>query len=285
MTVSRAMMRAAAGVGGGWDLSKLSLIGDGGSFPLNANYMISFGLSSDGTKLYIGKIGSGSSNRYYIYQYALSTPWDTTTASYTSSFDASSQMGHDRMFNMFFKPDGTELYIRYSDITTSRNIAQYTLSTAWDITSASYSGGYFLSYSVVGSYAGQIFVGDSGSKLFAISYDTGRVHQYDLSTPWDITTATYDDESPALTHESGTEHGVWFNDNGLKMYVLIDNKIGQYTLSTQWDVTTATYDSVIADITHINNYPCAFLIGKKGTRLYAGHYSGSEADTLAEYSM
>ena len=58
---------------------------------------------SDGTKVYSS--GSGGA----VYEHSLSTAWDLSTISYSTSFSHGSQLSNAR--GLYFKPDGTEFYI------------------------------------------------------------------------------------------------------------------------------------------------------------------------------
>ena len=143
--------------------------------------------------------------------------------------------------DIFFKPDGTKLYMQ--DSTT---VYQYSLSTAWDITTASYD-----SKSLVVESTGNLngfFIGDSGTKLYGLNDGNYNVRQYNLSTAWDVSTGSFDDTGDA---GSGLPSGVYsgartvnFSSDGTKLYVHFDGPDGsvyQYTLSTAWDINTLSY--------------------------------------------
>jgi len=68
----------------------------------------------------------------------------------------------------------------------------------------------------------------------------------DLSTPWDISTATYNSANNfSVTNQDSEPMEVVFDSNGTKMYMLggATKAIYSYTLSSAWDVTTAVYDN------------------------------------------
>jgi len=54
--------------------------------------------------------------------------WDIDTAVYEKAFDVGSQESAPR--GIFFKPDGTKMYIIG---TNGDEVNQYALSTAWDV--------------------------------------------------------------------------------------------------------------------------------------------------------
>jgi hypothetical protein len=86
--------------------------------------------NSDGTKLHILRLFLGG-----IDQYTLSTPWDVSTALSDGSLDISGQIS--TRGNFCFSEDGKILLV--SD-NIALNIFQYTLSTAWNVTTGIYSG-------------------------------------------------------------------------------------------------------------------------------------------------
>jgi hypothetical protein len=83
---------------------------------------------SDGTTMYM--VGNGHDT---VYQYTLSTAWDVSTAIYASkSLSVGAQDASPT--GVFFKPDGTTMYI-ISDSTD--RVYQYTLFTTWNYTAVS----------------------------------------------------------------------------------------------------------------------------------------------------
>ena len=63
------------------------------------------------------------------------------------------------------------------------------------------------------------------------------VYQYTLSTPWDLSTASYDSVSFSVTSQDTTPVGIAFKSDGSKMYVVgvTNGSVYQYTLSTPSD--------------------------------------------------
>ena len=88
----------------------------------------SLAFSSDGTKMYT--IGSGQA----VFEYTLSTAWDVSTASFVVSFSISSQVTSPR--GLALSNDGTKMFV-LDDFWNS--IIAYTLTTSFDISSASHS--------------------------------------------------------------------------------------------------------------------------------------------------
>ena len=190
-------------------------------------------ISPDGTKLYHTAFTDDT-----VYQYTMSTAFDLSTASYDSiSFSVQTQAPQLR--DVTFKPDGTKMYVTcYS----TDDAYQYSLSTAWDISTASYDS---VSYPYTGMGIGQAisFNGD-GTILFVLDDNNAAGGQVDvtpitLSTAWDLSSATGEGTPFSLTSQTTSADSMAFSSDGTKMYVLDDalNRIYQYTTGTITDAT------------------------------------------------
>lgn len=87
-----------------------------------------------------------------------------------------------------------------------------------------------------------------GISVYLVGRDTQNVVRYDLTEPWDISTATFYQEfdlsgatssSPALD----VPHGVYIHDEGALMWVFHRTEMWGYELSVPWDITTANMSS------------------------------------------
>ncbi|RLC84232.1 MAG: hypothetical protein DRJ03_14750, partial [Chloroflexi bacterium] len=126
----------------------------------------------------------------------------------------------------------------------NEKIYQYSLSTPWDISTAQYDNKSFSRESQT-TDAHSLFFHPQGTKFYIADEKNKRVLQYSLSTPWDISTAQYDNKSFSVTAEAQDCRGIYFKPDGTKLYVTskTDEKIFQYSLSTPWDISTAQYDN------------------------------------------
>jgi sugar lactone lactonase YvrE len=207
-----------------WDISTASY--DSVSFSISGQETspTDFFFSADGTKFYTCGIGTSFAT---MRQYNLSTAWNLSTASYSNL-----SYNHDsNAYNpgaIFFRPNGTTFYIadRGSDA-----VKQFTLSTAWNLSTASYASKSFSISGQEASVSGIHFKSD-GTKMFLAGSTNDTAYQYSLSTAWDISTASYDSVSLSLTSQSTDSNSLTINDDGTKMYVANDgnNTVYQYTL-------------------------------------------------------
>lgn len=185
---------------------------------------------SDGTKMFMMGYSGDS-----VYQYSLGTAWDLSTATYLSSFSVSGQEVNP--FGLFLKPDGTAMYVAGL---SGQDVNQYSLSTAWDVTTASYQKVF--SVSAQDTSPLDIFFSSDGTRMFMLGNDGKDVNFYDLSTAWDVGTAAYAGRKVISTQEAGPR-GMFFNPDGTKMYIigLTGDDIDEWELSTAWLPTSAAY--------------------------------------------
>jgi 6-phosphogluconolactonase (cycloisomerase 2 family) len=215
----------------------------------------------DGTKMYV--IGNSGDD---VNQYDLSTAWDVTTASYVQNFSVSAQAG-GLPRKVRFKDDGTKMYVS-SD---NDAVYQYSLSSAWDISTASYDSVSFSTASQSTPYG--LFFGDSGSKMYIVSAITDTVYQYTLSTPWDLSTASYANLSFSVVTQENAPQSVIFKSDGTIMYVIGSggDDVNQYALSSAWDVSTASFtksSSPSMNTWYGEQNPSDIYIKPDGTQLY-----------------
>lgn len=204
--------------------------------------------------------------------------WIISGASYSSESLSVTSQDTDP-YSGTFSTDGKHFYIVGF---TNGKIFQYDLTEAWDITTATYSGKSF-TYTTQDDTMENIFFKPDGTRFYITAGNNfnGTVFQYDLSTPWDISTTTYNNDSfDASTQISTYPGGMAFDSTGTKM--LLGNNAGNsssaiysYTLTTKWDISTATYDSVSLVTGTQNTRPNGIFFKPDGTRIYVSTFSSS----------
>jgi hypothetical protein len=191
-------------------------------------------LSTDRTTMYM--VGTTSST---VYQYSI-TAGDVSTASYSSkSFSVNSQ--DTRPNNIYMNSDGSKMYIMGS---TTKTVYQYTLSTPGDVSTASYASKSFSVSTQSARPAGLAFNPDL-SKMYVLDQTGNTVYQYTLSTPGDVSTASYASKSFSVNSQDAHSYGIYLSPNGVKLFMVGNNlKVYQYTLGTAYDISTAVYDGL-----------------------------------------
>ena len=183
-------------------------------------------------------------------------------------------------FGLTFNTDGTKMYIGGNQYD---NIYQYDLSTAFDLSTASYNNVSF-SASNQTNIVTDVNFNSSGSIMYVVELTSEKVHQYNLSTNFNVSTATYNNVSFTISSQSTRPFSVIFNPNGTKMYILQDSPASmyQYSLSTAFNVSTATYDNVSFSFASQEAYAMGVVFNTDGTKMYMVGYS---TDSVYQYSL
>ena len=124
--------------------------------------------------------------------------FDLSTASYTGrSFPAVTQ---DYPQGMAFNPAGTKMFVVGTD---NNNIHEYTLDTPFDVSSSSYTNSSF-SVSLQDTSPQGVAFNPAGTKMFVAGYNTGKIYEYALTTPFNLSTASYANSSLSVVSQTST---------------------------------------------------------------------------------
>jgi len=195
------------------------------NFQDSAPRSISF--SSDGSKMHM----TGGENNS-VYQYSLSTNFDLSTASYDNvSFSVNAQ--DSQPSGVVFNSDGSKMYMFGN---ANDAVFQYTLSTNFDLSTASYDN---VSFSVDAQDINlrDIDFNSDGSKMYIIGNTSKSVDQYTLSTPFYLSTASYDNLRFSVDAQDSLPQAIEFSSDGLNMYMLGDQTNSVFQYSPTYDLT------------------------------------------------
>ena len=237
-------------------------------FSSQFSYPFAFGFADSGTKMY----GLKSFNGGTLYQYTLSTAYDISTASYANK--SYSFANGDSGF--VITPDGSSLYISAND---GDAVYRYTFGTAFDASTLS-NGTQMFSTSSVDTQPDMCKFNNDGSKFFLLGRSNNRIYEYSVSTAYDLTTATYSNNSLLVSAQAAGPLGFDFSADGTSL-VVSDNttdSVYLYTLTTGYDLTKATYsgtnfsvasqDSVPGGMSFVNNGSKLLILGRANSLIY-----------------
>ena len=217
--------------------------------------------SSDGTKMYIS---GDQKNR--VYQYALDSPFDVSSASFEWALKTSPV---DKVPNgVAFSPDGTCMFLAGN---LYHSVYNYVLRDAFDLAShyAFYStpdrsddlrmqrisSGNFvvagfgtpndvkMSFFTKAPILSDVAFSGDGTGMFAVDQYADKINQYDLASHFDMSTAP---SSPTIQLDisrvdQADDASVAFGPGGTTLLVLGDRKIYQYDLDSPFELNGATY--------------------------------------------
>ncbi|MFC1709983.1 YncE family protein, partial [Candidatus Omnitrophota bacterium] len=205
------------------------------------------------------------------------TAWDVTTATYSQ--ETSVSVKEVNPTGLFFKSDGLKMYTIGYDGGT---VDEYNLSVAWDVTTASYS--QEISVGAKDTWPMGLFFKPDGLKMYTAGQGDNTVDEYNLSVAWDVSTATYSQETDVGMEETGSLTDLFFKSDGTKMYIVglgYPAAVGEYDLSVAWDVTSASY-SQKKDLTSYEIGPTGLFFKPDGLKMYT---IGVHGGTVDGYSL
>jgi hypothetical protein len=200
--------------------------------------------------------------------------FDISTASYSQSFSVSSQdtVPEDVTFNT----DGTKMFVLGN---TNNSIYEYDLTTGFDVSTASYSQS--LSVAARDTNPLSIAFNNDGSKLFVLGGAGADIFSYSLSTPFDLSTASYLRNYAPTQLASPT--GMCFNNDGTKVFVTDDtgDVVYEFAFSTAYDLRTGSYTRSFAVGSQETN-PNDIAFNSDGTKMFIVGHNG---DDVNEYTL
>ena len=161
----------------------------------------------------------------------------------------------------------------------------YTATTALKETTANgatYTGN-FKNFSAQAATSYGAAYSTDGTKAYVMMAQGDTVYQYNLSTTWDISTATYASLSKYIGSDETEPSAVVFSFDGTKMYITgqQNDYARQYNLGTAWNVSTASLAASFyfgsQDLS-----PRGLAFSTDGTKMY---FVGAYANSVFQYNL
>ena len=230
-------------------------------------------------------------------------------------FDDGDQNQNNLIAGIEFNKDGTKLFTSSANKTDPGQIMEFNLSTPYDISSRSYAGdGERCTMTEVEKTPYDLEFNHDGTKLFVATRAAGdgadldKLFRYDLTTPYDISTCAFAQQTTNLDssdnlndsaagnfslvgdgysgHRKISLQGFEFNNDGTKLFLSwfgqndYSAKLLEYTLSTPYDitslqiVTTAGIDMGLGTDTNVGN-SAGIRFSANGKRIFIISHSGN----------
>ena len=186
----------------------------------------------DGTIMYITNRktdGDGDGELGEVAQYSLSVPFDISTATKSSSTQLVGDGGSVPQMRLphaiEFKSDGTKIFVTTNKDPTS--VYQYKLTTPWDTSTLEYEIRYKVDVAGDTDYTQQVralaFKPD-GTRMFVGERNTGRIREYILTTPFDLTSGvSLGSLSADLRGDDDDMRNIQFHSDGTILYMAGNN--------------------------------------------------------------
>jgi len=195
-------------------------------------------------------------------------------------------------YGIALKSDGTKMYVS-GGTGAGTSIFQYTLGTAWQISSGVTYDGVSLNINTQfpSTQMSSIKFNPTGTKMFlspmgaaSTSYVTKT---WDLGTAWDLSTAVYNaaEDSPNADNGGATTiYGIAMTSDGTDYYLSGSeygtySSIFRYTMSTPFDFSTATYVNKVRlneVVTSASTPAGACMLNYNDTVLYVTPYANKD---------
>ena len=212
-----------------------NLVGDGGSIPqMKLPHAIEF--KPDGTRIFVTTNKDPTS----VYQFKLSTPWDTTTLEFELrlTVDLTGADNEDQVRALAFKPDGTRMFVGGMKIDVIR---EYILTTPFDLSDVSVGAISTVDLEDADDSMRNIQFNSDGTKLYIAGDDNNDMKMYSLSTPYDVTTLSSTFTTFDLGSRFSNMRGFIFAFNFTRLFVTDDteatNTIFEYSLECAGTIT------------------------------------------------
>jgi len=209
-------------------------------------------MKTDGTKMYVLDVTSKT-----IFEYDLSTNFDSSTATYNSvnSGSLGTTISGDP-YGLRFKPDGTKLYIcEYGGI-----LYQFSLGTAWDLSTISYDNTSITNFAGSGNIPYCLAFKSDGTKVYTVGY--ARLYEWVLPTAWSLSGATPTNIANGASADylnissyinSNSVYALDFSADGTKFFVRavgsgsVGNGLFEVPIDSAWDPVNSTQQPISTD--------------------------------------
>ena len=186
--------------------------------------------SNDGTKMFV--IGIARDN---VTGYALSTAFDVSTATYVNAFNVRSEDHNPQ--GLAFSNDGTKMFVVGQ---INKHVYEYTLPTAFDVSTAVHVYSFPVESDVRDPF--DVEFSNDGTKMFVVDRNLNNVHQYTLSTAFDVSTATFTNVVFSVSGQDPSPRGMAFSNDGTKMFVVgsHSSNVNEYALSSVYPLSVVS---------------------------------------------
>ena len=191
-------------------------------------------MDTTGLRMYVVDQADG-----YLYQYDLSTPYDTSTLSFVQR----QLLNATDYVDISIQDDGRSMYcLRAAGV-----LDRYLFGTYFDISTLPSTADQSkdLTANVAALTGRGLAISASGASIYILDDAHDKVEQWTMTVPWSLVSVPYASKSLDHSSQTTTPAALAISPSGTVLYVGQDNPgyIYEYTLSTAGDLSTGSYAS------------------------------------------
>lgn len=203
---------------------------------ITAGTAYGFRYNDDGTKAFFTHQTILSPSRGQVTEFSLSTPYDifTVSSGATTAYDTQGDFAATDLLNInsiAFNADGTKMFLQNNSTISGVGIFEYDLSSAYTLSTASYSQGYlYTSVLPADLLPSNILFNNAGTKLYVTDFRYDSIYEFDLSTGFDLSTISYNNVSLSFAATDTFPNQMVLSQDETQMYIQGKQNNNIYTL-------------------------------------------------------
>jgi len=213
---------------------------------------------------------------------------DQATPLFFQLFSVSDQETKPR--GITFNNDGSKMYIVGW---TGQGVDEYTLSTNFDVSTASFVDSYsFRTPDNLESKPTSVKFNNDGTKMFIIGRGSKDMNEFILTTAYDISTASHETQLP-FDDTDDTPNGFDFNNDGTMLYITgtENESMYQFSLNVAFDLSEGVNLLRTVDLEALNDTntpsvgedePFSIEFNDDGTRMFV---VGTKGNDINQYTL
>jgi hypothetical protein len=127
-----------------------------------------------------------------------------------------------------------------------------------------------------------LYFKDDGTRFYMAGTSNDRIYQYDVSTPWDVSTAIFNNVSASVATQDTSPTDLFISPDGAILFMIGDSdRVYRYNLTNPWDISAITFinsHSIVAEEAN----PNGLYFDPTGTKMYV---VGTTGDDVNQYAL
>jgi len=237
--------------------------------------------SNDGKRVFILDFTSNN-----IFQYNLTLPFSMASGNVVfSGFQQNVTAQDAQSTTISFNSDGTQLFMAGQSMNA---VFEYTLSVPYDLSSTFTNTGDFFNFNAEEGLASSVEWKPDGTKFFLVGRQNNTVFEYDVSTPYDVLTASFSGNSFSVAAQAPAPESLRFSPDGKRFFIsgTINDEIFQYNLTTPFSLASGvTFSGFSFDSSGQGDIATSIAFKPDGTKMFLVYSVPNPSRLIHEYDV